>query len=251
MPETVTDRFLGYWDTYFPGADLPIVFYYTDQPERVEPASAPDGWRCVIADLAQVRRGKALAFDVESLGCIGAKRYFGMSHEQTTDLEYFLSCGLPEKDIEGIRYRKTPELVTVSMAQQPLYDAPGKYIVFKRLDTVTASDNPVAVIFFVSADILSALFGLAHFDRSDSNGVISPSGSGCSSIVYYPFREASSDDPKAVLGMFDLSARPYVAPDILTMAIPWMRFAEIVENMPESFLITDSWDQLRKRLPDK
>jgi hypothetical protein len=31
-------RFTELWDKYFPGADLPITFYYTDEEGRGEPA---------------------------------------------------------------------------------------------------------------------------------------------------------------------------------------------------------------------
>jgi hypothetical protein len=48
--------------------------------------------------------------------------------------------------------------------------------------------------------------------------------------------------------MFDISARPYVASDILTFAAPWPKFVGMVRNMEESFLITASWDKIRKRL---
>ena len=81
-------------------------------------------------------------------------------------------------------------------------------------------DNPDVVIFFARPEVLSALFTLANFDQADPNGVICPFGSGCSSIIHYPRLEQESDNPRAVLGMFDPSARPCVPVDILTLAIP-------------------------------
>jgi hypothetical protein len=48
--------------------------------------------------------------------------------------------------------------------------------------------------------------------------------------------------------MFDVSARPCVAADVFTFAVPMNRFAEMVENMEESFLITGSWSKVRKRI---
>lgn len=249
MIETIKEQFLAHWSAYVPGVSLPVIFYYSDNPTDAERVMPAEEWRCVIADLARVRRGKSLAFDVAALGCGGAKRFFGMSHELSPDFEYFLSCGIPGKR-EGIRYKKTPELVAISMAHQKLFDAPGKYIVFKRWDNMSEADHPAAVIFFDSGDVLAALFSLANFDRSDPFGVISPSCSGCSAIVYYALKEAAEENPRAIFGMFDLSARPFVAPDIFTISIPWGRFGRMVENMPESFLITETWEKLKKRLPD-
>jgi hypothetical protein len=101
---------------------------------------------------------------------------------------------------------------------------------------------------FQQSHVLSGLFTLANFDESSSHGVIVPFGAGCSSIVYHPYFESKSEHPRGVLGMFDVSARPYVEPGVLTLAVPWEKFVCMVRNMDESFLITDSWDKVRKRI---
>ena len=48
--------------------------------------------------------------------------------------------------------------------------------------------------------------------------------------------------------MFDVSARPFVPAGVLTFAAPMAKFARMVDNMEESFLITDSWAQVRRRI---
>jgi hypothetical protein len=48
--------------------------------------------------------------------------------------------------------------------------------------------------------------------------------------------------------MFDVSARPCVDGETLTLAVPWAKFAGMVGNMDESFLITGAWDRVRKRI---
>ena len=96
--------------------------------------------------------------------------------------------------------------------------------------------------------MLSGLFTLANFDRDDSGGVCAPFGSGCSSIVYYPLQERKAEKPGAILGMFDVSARPCVADDLLTFAVPLEKFSTMIDNMEESFLITESWAKVRKRI---
>ena len=73
-------------------------------------------------------------------------------------------------------------------------------------------------------------------------------GSGCASIINYPYEEAQSEYPRCVLGMFDVSARPGVPSDRLTFAVPMKRFEQMVLNMDESFLITGSWKAIRDRL---
>jgi hypothetical protein len=48
--------------------------------------------------------------------------------------------------------------------------------------------------------------------------------------------------------MFDVSARPYVSADELTFAAPLNKFEKMVGNMEESFLITESWKKVQKRI---
>ena len=53
---------------------------------------------------------------------------------------------------------------------------------------------------------------------------------------------------RSVLGMFDVSARPWVQKDLLSFAVPMNKFARMVDNMEESFLITPSWARVRARI---
>ncbi len=247
MDTQFKDFFLTQWSKYFPGAELPLIFYYTNDSTAAPRRPEPKGWRCVICDLARVRKGAPALFDIDAIGCNGGRRYFGFTAELREHFEYFLSCGLPGK-VEGERFKKTPELVKASVENQPPFAAPGKYIVFKRWDTLDVSDEPLGVIFFVSADALSGLFTLANYDEADRNGVISPFGAGCSTIVYYPYVEGQRDRPKAVIGMFDVSARPCVQGTMLTFSVPWKKFVRMAGNMDESFLICDSWKKVRNRI---
>lgn len=247
MEIDLKERFSGIWSRYFPTAELPLIFYYTDEEGRAQSVPHPEGQRCLILDLKRVREGTPLAFDRESLGCAGAKRYLGFSDKLMPDFEYFLSCGIEGK-VRGERYKKSPQLVAEQLKRQPPRKAPGRYIVFKRWDALVPSDNPVVVIFFATSDVLSGLFTLANFDESDPDGVIAPMGSGCASIVQYPLSELEDKRYKPVLGMFDVSARPHVSGDTLTFSVPWPKFVRMVDNVEESFLITDSWDKVRSRL---
>ena len=109
-------------------------------------------------------------------------------------------------------------------------------------------DEPEVVIFFAKPDVLAGLFTLAGFDSEDMNGTITPFGSGCASIVQYPLAESHKEKPKAVLGMFDVSARPFVQENVLSFAVPFKRFEKMISFMEESFLITESWEKVRKRI---
>jgi hypothetical protein len=104
------------------------------------------------------------------------------------------------------------------------------------------------VIFFATPDILSGLFTLANYDQSEPNSTFAPFGAGCGSIVYYPYIEKNAERPRAVIGMFDVSARPCVPSGVLTFSVPMIRFAVMITYMDESFLITDSWKKIQKRI---
>jgi len=245
-----TQRFLEQWNKYFPNAELPLGFYYTDQPGDITLADPVDKHRCVICDLAKVRRGSPLAFNNKRLGCGGGRRYFGFTQDLAPRFEYFLSCGI-EGQLEGERYKRTPELVKELLEILPDFEAPGKYIIFKRWDQLAADDKPIAAIFFATPDVLSGLFTLAGFDQSALEAVYTPFSAGCGSIVHYPYVEAVTGRNRPVLGMFDVSARPCVPGNVLTLTIPLAKLESMVGYMDESFLITESWNKVRKRIAEK
>ena len=247
MEISLRDWFVTRWKKYFDGAELPVTFYYTNRAEAAPPAKPPVGHRCVIAALSQVRKGKSLRFDAGSVGCGGAKRYLGFSEEVIPDFEYFLSTGIPGK-LSGERYKKSPGLVKEMMGKAPVFTAPAKFIVFKRWDALEGADDPEVVIFFARPDVISGLFTLANFDEAEPNGVFSPFAAGCGSIVQYPYLERDSERPRAVLGLFDVSARPHVLTDVFTFSVPMQKFRRMIENVEASFLVTSSWGKVRKRM---
>jgi uncharacterized protein (DUF169 family) len=247
MDIKIKEKFSTLWNRYFNGAELPLAFYYTDEEGHAQSAKPVSGHRCFIAALSEVRKGNSLCFDSESIGCFGGKRYLGFATEILADFEYFLSCGIPGK-LRGERYKKTPELVKKAMEYAPKFKAPARFIVFKRWDMLEKSDNPEVAIFFAQPDVLSGLFTLANFDEAEPNGVFAPFGAGCSTIVQYPYLEKDSQRPRAVIGLFDVSARPFVPANVITFSVSMNKFISMVDNMEESFLITDSWKKVRKRI---
>ena len=247
METEIIDKFLELWRKYFNNAELPITFYYTNEEKNAQivvPGSVP---RCIIGALEEVRNGSPLCFNVDSVGCPGGKRYLGFTEGITPNFEYFLSYGIPG-NVRGERYCKSPELVRELVQQMPRFEAPGRFIIFKRWDKLDTPDNPEVVIFFAEPDVLSGLFTLARFDEVDRNAVSAPFGSGCSTIVQYPYLERDSSNPKAVIGMFDPSARSFVPQNVVTFSVPMGKFHNMIENMEESFLITNSWVRIKERI---
>ncbi|MFH0967421.1 MAG: DUF169 domain-containing protein [Methanobacteriota archaeon] len=239
--------FIQLWEEFFPGESLPITFEISPELRGMQRAKTPAGWRCFICDLTKVRNGTDLAFDKDAITCRGGRRYCGYDQEQPPDFRYFLSSGI-EGGLEGERYKKSPEIVDQWQGEITPVASAGQYILFKRWDHLEDTDNPEVVIFFARPEVLSGLFTLANFDQADPFGVITPMGAGCSSVVHYPWHEQQSNNPRAVIGMMDPSARPCVPLDTLTFAVPMKKFIAMIRDMKESFLITPAWDRVKKKI---
>ncbi|TAL33186.1 MAG: hypothetical protein EPN93_14225 [Spirochaetes bacterium] len=247
MDMELKEKFLSGWKKYFGEVELPIVCWFGNDKGTAAKAATPKGWSCLIADLARVRRGESLSFGKEAVACGGARRYLGYAEQIRPKFEYFLSCGIPN-EMEGERYKRTPEIVLETQKHLAHLPADDRPLVFKRWDNLVDRDDPEIVIFFAKPDVLSGLFTLANFDRVEPNGVFCPFAPGCGSIVHFPWLEMNAESPRAVIGMFDVSARPCVPAGTLTFAVPLGLFAKMVGCMDESFLITGSWDKVRRRI---
>ncbi len=255
MDKVFQKNFLAKWKKYFDGAALPLIFFYSDDEKYAKflpPRSAQTRAtsRCIIGQLAAARKGRTVAFSKETMLCPGGARYSGFLMEMRPNFRYFLSYGIPGV-MDGERYKKSPEIVDRLNREMPRAAAPAKYLVFKRWDKRGEGEEPAAVVFFAEPDVSSGLFTLANFRGTKPCSVITPFSAGCGSIIRFPLMEGRSRHPRAVIGLFDPSARPWAGENILTFAAPIKKFAEMVEDMDESFLITPTWDRILKRIKKK
>ena len=247
MKPGLKESFLERWTKYFPNAELPIVFWYANEPGDVPVPPKVQGWSCFVAQLAAVRQGKDLAFTVEHVGCGGGRTYLGYGSHLRPNFEHFLSAGIPD-ELEGERYKDSPDTVRKLMAHTPSFTSPDKVLVGKRFDKLAEADSPQVVAFFATPDTLAGLFTLAGFEEDEPVATTAPFSAGCGSLVKFPFIELESGRNWPVLGMFDVSARPYVPANTLSFAVPYPKFERMVENMDQSFLITPSWELVRRRM---
>ncbi len=226
----------------------PLAFFYNDREPAggITPQAA--GHACMIGLLNQARHHeKTVYFDADHSGCFGGAYYMGLRPMTRPKIEYFLSCGIPG-EMEGERYIKTPELAREYFAGVKPRKAPARYAIFKSLDRIAVGEEPEVIIFFAPPDVLAGLFTLTNYAAERMDGVRIPFSSGCGSIVTHPLKEAEKEKPQAILGMFDVSARPFVEPGTLTLAMPTKLFRALLESQDESFLITKSWETVRERI---
>jgi len=230
--------------------ESPLGVYYTnDKPEGVTPKEGI--WGCMIGLLQNARKkGKPVFFDRSHFGCPGGGYYMGFLEKARPNIEYFLSCGIPG-EMEGERYIKTPELAGKYFSMMKPRPAPATYCVFKPVENFRSDEKPEVVIFFAPPDVLSGLFTLTNYALERTDAVFTPFGSGCSTILTYPLKEAEKEQPRAIIGMFDVSARPMVEKDVLTFAMPYAVFLKLLENVSGSFLRTESWKKVLQRIQKK
>jgi uncharacterized protein (DUF169 family) len=227
--------------------ESPLGIYYTnDKPEGVAPKKGIH--LCMIGLLKKARKkGKTVYFDKKHFGCPGGAYYMGFIESPRPNIEHFLSCGIPGQ-MEGERYMKTPELAREYFGRMKPRPAPATYCVFKPIEKFQGEERPEVVVFFATPDILSGLFTLTNYALERTDAVYTPFGSGCSAILTHPLKEAEKEKPRAVLGMFDVSARPMVEKEILTITMLYDIFLRLLENVSGSFLQTESWKKVFQRI---
>lgn len=217
-------------------AELPLVFWYSDVLEgETEKING-----CFFKGMKTVREGNIISLNAETIGCGGGKFYTGFT-EMPEHVPTFVS--LKE------RYKQTPELVTDFIHQVGVPKAEKIYLHFARIDKVKDIEEAEGLLFLATPDMLSGLTTWAYFDHNAEDSVVSPFGSGCSSVVTQTINENRKGGRRTFIGFFDPSVRPYFEPDKLSYTIPMSRFKEMCETMRQSCLFdTHAWGKIRERM---
>lgn len=256
----------------------PIGIVFTDEKPAGAKQFKEGAWGCTMFMLAAVVKGETAVFDKNTYGCQGGGTGLGFGDQYEAFaggkecFKYFLSTGneqwqggreagqqvkeylRPEAYhhfMHGERYFKSPELVDKFLESLPMTEIESEYVVFKPLEEVEEeSENLQVVVFLADMDQISALSVLANYGRGHNENVIFPFAAGCQSLGIYPFREAQRAEPRAVLGLNDISARVYLKrilkDDVMSFAMPLALFREMEGNLEGSFLEGDTWKQLMK-----
>lgn len=207
-------------------------------------------WSCIIPLFLAAAKGKTAVFERKTTCCLGGKKGlgFGQFPNYPGGIEYFLSTG-KSGVFEGEGYKKTPELGKEFVEYLPLTDVPYEYVIFKPLAQVdTDKEKPEVIVFYVNNDQLSALAVLANYYRPGNENVVMPFSSGCQSIFLLPYGEGQKENPRAVVGLTDITVRPMVNPAMLSFSMPYTMFLEMEENITGSFLEKPLWHRVAERM---
>jgi len=251
------------------------ILFSHERPERARQFKEGK-WGCVMFMLGAVIKGSTAVFDRKTFGCHGGGVGLGFGNQFKNfpggedcfsyflsvgnaswekgqqickELEPFLTGEMYDNFVHGERYIRSPELVEDFIENLAITDVPYEYVVFKPLkEVVLEQEIPEVIVFLGDMDQISALSILANYGRKGNENVIFPFAAGCQNIGIYPFREAKSEHPRAVLGMNDISARVAIKrilkADVLTFATPFRLFEEMEKHVPGSFLERETWKQL-------
>ncbi len=231
----------------------PVAIIFSNiRPEKATQFKK-DKWGCVAAMMNSAVRGKTVVFDRDTCGCIGGKvgLCFGNAYvDFPGGIDYFLSTRR-EGFREGEAYIKTVELAREKVDQMPIVDIPFEFVTFKPLPNVNIEkEKPMLVCFFANPDQISALFTLVNYSRPGLDNVAVRFGAGCHQVCMLPYHESQQKNPRAILGMFDISARPLAPSDILSFTVPFKMFQEMERDVPGSFLEKEAWLKVLERIPE-
>ncbi|MFO7875552.1 MAG: DUF169 domain-containing protein [Desulfovermiculus sp.] len=255
----------------------PVALLWSDDKPEQAIEFKPGRWACVMFAFGQVaKKGKTAVFTRETYGCWGGGVGLGFGNRYQDFpggeecFQYFLSSGnknwekgqkvgeqlqgagsFQDEFLEGERYLQGPEQVQAYVQELPITDIPAKYVIFKPLEQVDLSkEEPQTITFLANPDQLSALVVLANHGRKGFEHVSIPFAAGCQSIGILTYAQKERPEPKAVVGLVDISARKHVRkmlqPDLLSFSVPLTMFQEMEENIPGSFLFRETWQALSR-----
>ncbi|MDR0961258.1 MAG: DUF169 domain-containing protein [Mediterranea sp.] len=229
----------NYREAFGEQTELPIAFWYSDIEEY--PTEKING--CLFKAMNRVCAGQGISLNADVIGCGGGKLYTGF-----TDMSDFMPNFVSLKE----KYKRTPEMVCEYVKQIGTERTDRAYLHFARLDTLPTFDLVEGLLFLVNPDVLSGLATWTFYDTNSPDAMVTPFGSGCSSIVTTTIRENRLGGKRTFLGLFDPSVRIYFEKDILSFTIPMSRFKEMYDTMRQSCLFdTHAWEKVKRRIEEK
>ena len=207
-----------------------------------------ENWSCVMGHIWLARKKKSAAyFEARRFGCIGGSFYLGFHKPQLEFIAHYVSTGIPGH-LNGERYLPSPEVTRRFFNELSPRQAPARFCVFKPLSLFKENESPEIVTFFARGETMAGLCTLATFVTEDFEVVASPFGAGCSYMVTWPLHYLKQGRMKAVIGGWDPSDRKFMKTDEMTFSIPYEMYLLFLEKWEKSFLLTDTWAGVKKKI---
>lgn len=230
---------------------LPVAIILTDElpEEAVQLKPSKEAHGCSLSALRAAAKGEAVYVGREAPGCPGMKAGMGFIDCPNIPggIEYFLSCGKGEGFPKGERLKKTPEAAKAYYESLPRGVMNNKYILFKPLEE-SDQEKAALVTFLVNPDQLSALVSLHAYEAETVDTAYMPMSSGCSTIVRLPLAEQNKANPRAIIGLADIFARPLFDADLLAFTVSHKDYERMESYAKDCFFQVETWDGVKERL---
>ena len=227
----------------------------TDLPTREKEMKNEIDWQavfsqfsCVLGNIWLARKKKTAAYiSAKQFGCPGGAFWLGFLKPQTDTIIHYVSTGIPDR-MKGEFYCDSPDNLRQMFEYVDPEPATHEFCVFKSINSFTAEETPNLVAFFARPEVLAGLHQLATFVTNDPEIVASPWSAACGGLVAWPLHYLSKGLNRAVLGGWDPSARKFFKTDELSFTVPFGMFTEMINRFDDSFLKTDTWENMHKKI---
>lgn len=227
---------------------LPLPTREKEERNEIDWPAVFGSFSCVMGNLWRARRKQRSAvFDAQRFGCPGGAFWLGFMKPQSETIIHYVSSGIPGH-MKGELYCESPDQLRITFDTIDPVPAPKPYCVIQPVRAFEGNQEPELVIFFGRPETLSGLHQLAFFLTNDPEVVMSPWAAACGSIAAWPLRYRKEGRNKAVIGGWDCSARKFFKTDELSFTIPAGMFYDMLERFPDTFLRTDTWETVRKKI---
>lgn len=236
----------------------PIGVFFGNTSAQCDMTASPERRNCVIPVLMTVSKGKIASMDEESCNCPGGatgccfgdgftRRNPGIHKMLSQGYGENAPPGMPEHVRQGERFFCTEELAMKWRNALPYSDKAYPRIVFAPQSRWEEVGIPDLVYLFLNPDQLSALVTMLGSHNGEAINVIAPFGSACQSILFAA-AEMEEPQPKAVMGLFDISQRYASLAGKLSLTMPYSLWSELQTDLEKSCLTTHAWKEIEKRL---
>lgn len=220
----------------------PVAVVWSDDKPDDAMEFEPGKFGCVVSLFATAAtKGRTGVFSLEIFGCWGG----GVGEAMKQDPA---GARFADTYLHGERYVKDAEPTQQFVDDLPMMDIPTRYVVVKPLAQTETDDDIQNISYFVNPDQLSALVILANHARKGLDNVVMTYATGCQVMGILAYRELQREDPRALVGMTDISARRNVrsslGKNVMSFTAPLPLYREMEAHVAGSFLEAHVWQQL-------
>ena len=236
----------------------PVGIYFANTQASCDLEPEPAGRMCVVPFLLAAAKGKVAGITEEACRCPGGTVgcCFGDGFtKKNPNIHKMLSQGMgdatppnaPVHMRHGERFFCDENTAMKWRESLPFSDKGLPRVVFAPESRWGEIGTPDLVLVFADADRLSALVTMLGFHNGRTINTIVPYGAACHSILFAA-EQMESDDPLAVMGLFDISQRSSAIANYLSLTMPHVLWENMQQDLDKSCFTTPAWEAIVERL---